>query len=255
MKVEIIEKGEDWIKLKVKGINYSLANAIRRSSYEIYMPAIDELEIHANDSILYDEILANRLGLIPLKPNREINIKEKCGCKGKGCRKCTLKIKLEAKGPGMVYAGQISGEAKPLFKDIPIVWLEQGQELKLIATITMGKALQHSKYQAGLLTYSPSFMLLDFNKEFIENNERIKEILKKFSLELKKGMELNEKQYEILDWIKENYPETKIKLEISEKDFIFYIETYSYLTPKEIFIKSLDSLYENLSGVSKKLKL
>lgn len=254
MKCKIIDKGKDWIKIKVSGINYTLANAIRRSSYEIDIPAIDEIEVYKNDSVLYDEILANRLGLIPLVPSRNIKRKDECDCKGKGCKNCTLKIKLEAKGKGMVYSNQLQGESEALFKDMPIVWLEEDQEIKLIANVTLGKAIDHAKYQAGLVIYNPCYYLVDFDKNFILNNDEIKKIIEKFNINLEKGVEINEKQYEILDWIKENYNESKIKLKISEEDFLFYIETYSYLNPLEIFIKSLEALEENLNNLKKILK-
>ncbi|MEM4647933.1 MAG: DNA-directed RNA polymerase subunit D [Candidatus Pacearchaeota archaeon] len=254
MDLKIIDKGEDWIKIKVSGINYTLANAIRRSSYEIDIPAIDEIEVHKNDSVLYDEILANRLGLIPLIPSRDLKRKEECSCKGKGCKSCTLKLKLEAKGKGMVYSDKLVGEAEALFKDIPIVWLEEDQEIKIIADVTLGKAIDHAKYQAGLVIFNPCYYLSNFDEKFIENNEKIKNIIEKFKIPLKKGVEIDEKQFEILDWIRENYKESKIKLEISDKDFIFYIETYSYLKPIEIFIKSLEALEENLNKLNKILK-
>jgi DNA-directed RNA polymerase subunit D len=253
MKIEILERGEDWIKIKVSGIDYTLANSIRRSSYEVYIPAIDELEFYVNDSVLYDEILAHRLGLVPLLPNREINIREECDCEGKGCKKCMLKIKLEAKGKGMVYSKDIEGEAKALF-NMPIVWLEEGQELKLVGYIKMGNAIEHAKYQAGLVMFNPVFRLLDFSKDFFEENKKAKEILEKFNIRLEKNTEINEKQYEILDWIKEKYPESKIKIEISETDFIFYIETYSYLKPEEIFVKSIEALDKNLAQLAKEIK-
>ena len=253
MKVEILEKGKDWIKIKIKDIDFTLANAIRRSSYEICIPAIDEVEFFVNDSVLYDEILAHRLGLIPLIPNREINIREECECKGKGCKKCMLKVKLEGKGKKMIYSKDIEGEAKALF-NMPIVWLEEGQELKCVGYVKMGNALEHSKYQAGLVVFNPIFKLVDFNKSFFEENEESKKIIEKFKINLEKNTEINEKQYEILDWIKEKYPESKIKIEISEKDFIFYIETYSYLKPEEIFVKSLESLNQNLAKLAKEIK-
>ncbi|MEM2932802.1 MAG: DNA-directed RNA polymerase subunit D [Candidatus Pacearchaeota archaeon] len=256
MKIEMLESNKERLKIKIRGINYTLANAIRRSSFELLMPAVDELEIQENDSVLYDEILANRLALIPLVPNRKINLREECSCKGKGCSKCMLKVKLDVegkKGGTMIYASSIKGEAKPLFEEMPVVWLEEGQKIKLVANIKLGKALEHAKFQAGLLTYYPCPILKNFNAKAFEKEE-LKQILAKFNITLKKDLELDEKQYEIFDYIKEKFPETKLELELSETDFIFEIETFSYLSPKEIFIGSLEALDKNLAEFAKKVK-
>ena len=51
----------------ISDLNISLANAIRRSVNEIPILAIDEVDIYKNDSALYDEIVAQRLGLTVLK--------------------------------------------------------------------------------------------------------------------------------------------------------------------------------------------
>ncbi len=256
MEVEVIRSTKEKLRLRINGINYTVANAIRRSSFEILMPAVDEIEVYANDSVLYDEIIANRLCLIPLVPNREINVREECTCKGKGCNKCSLKIKLEAvgkKGGVMVYSSEIKGEAKPLFADIPIVWLEEGQQLKLVGTVTLGKALEHAKYQAGLIVYNPVFILKNFNRAAF-NNEEIKKIIEKFNIKLEKNIELDEKQYEILSYIQEKFPDTKLELSLSETDFVFDVETFSYLTPKEIFIKSIEALDKNLEELARSIK-
>ena len=50
--------------------NESLANAVRRSLSEVAILAVDEVEIFKNDSALYDEVLAHRIGLIPLKTDK-----------------------------------------------------------------------------------------------------------------------------------------------------------------------------------------
>ena len=60
----------------------SLANAIRRSVNEVPILAIDEVDIYKNDSALYDQILAHRFGLIPLKnqklaEGKSVNLKLK----------------------------------------------------------------------------------------------------------------------------------------------------------------------------------
>ena len=57
--------------------NEPLANAIRRSVSEVPTLAIDEVEIFKNDSALYDEVLAHRFGLVPLKMEKSMNSKTK----------------------------------------------------------------------------------------------------------------------------------------------------------------------------------
>jgi DNA-directed RNA polymerase subunit D len=64
--MEKIQKSKDKIIFKTD-MNIPLANAIRRSANEIPILAINEVDIYKNDSVLYDEFLAHRIGLIPLK--------------------------------------------------------------------------------------------------------------------------------------------------------------------------------------------
>ena len=80
--------------------NESLANAIRRSIDEVQVLAIDEVEIFKNDSALYDELLAHRLGLVPLKTEKGMSEKTK------------IEFKLSKLGPCSVYSGDIDGNAE-----------------------------------------------------------------------------------------------------------------------------------------------
>ena len=63
--MKIIQKQEDKIAF-VEEVDESLANSIRRSALEIPILAIDDVEFRKNDSVLYDEVMALRLGLIAL---------------------------------------------------------------------------------------------------------------------------------------------------------------------------------------------
>jgi DNA-directed RNA polymerase alpha subunit len=64
--MQLVEKTPEKIVLRGE-ISESLANTIRRSLAEVPTLAVDEVEIFKNDSALYDEVLAHRIGLIPLK--------------------------------------------------------------------------------------------------------------------------------------------------------------------------------------------
>ena len=64
--IKIISKDKEKLAFKTD-MNETLANAIRRSVFEIPMLSIEEVEFMKNDSALYDEVIAHRLGLLPLK--------------------------------------------------------------------------------------------------------------------------------------------------------------------------------------------
>ena len=151
--------------IKIKNINdekitfatdmpISLANAIRRSINYIPILAIDELEISKNDSAVYDEILAHRVGLVPLK-NEELKFSDECDCKGKGCGKCTIKLKLKAKGPKIVHSSELSPKTNSIL-DIPITILDKNQELEFVAIARMGRGKEHAKHSPGILYYKYS---------------------------------------------------------------------------------------------------
>ena len=86
--MEFTQKSDDRIILRIDA-NETLANAIRRSVSEIPTLAIDEVEIYKNDSALYDEILAHRLGLVPLKTEKGMNSKTKIDLKLTKAGPCT----------------------------------------------------------------------------------------------------------------------------------------------------------------------
>ena len=68
MSFNIISQNEEKVSVKLKGIPLQYANALRRiclNGVPIY--AIETLDILSNTSILADEGIAHRLGLIPLK--------------------------------------------------------------------------------------------------------------------------------------------------------------------------------------------
>src|SRR3972149_1595116 len=106
MKVEILKQSENEVMFIVEGIGPALANAIRRAAmFEVPTLAIEDVYFNQNSSVLYDEIVAHRLGLIPLKTDlKSYNLPAECTCKGKLCAKCSVKGVLKAKGPVTVYA-------------------------------------------------------------------------------------------------------------------------------------------------------
>jgi len=159
MEVTLIEKNNDEIRFKVSGITPGMAVMIRRVIIsEIPTMAIEWVDFYKNDSVLPDEIIAHRLGLIPLTFDKNFHtLPEKCECGGKGCPKCQVKLYLYKKGPGYVYSGDLkSSDEKviPLYDRIPITYLNEDEEIELEAIAQLGLGKEHAKWQAGNCGYS-----------------------------------------------------------------------------------------------------
>jgi len=160
MKIKLINRDEKKgkISFEISGINAAYANTLRRLFMtEVPVLAIEDVDFRKNDSGLYDEIVAHRLGLIPFKTDlKSYNLPSECKCKGEGCARCQLKMTLKAKGPCMVYASDIKTKdpkVKPVLAKMPVVKLLDNQELELEMTATMGLGKTHAKWSPCLAYY------------------------------------------------------------------------------------------------------
>tara|TARA_Y100000034_G_scaffold100528_1_gene123989 strand:+ start:357 stop:1019 length:663 start_codon:yes stop_codon:yes gene_type:complete len=197
-----------------------LANAIRRSVLEVPIMAIDEVEIVKNDSALYDEILAHRIGLIPIKTDAN---KE-------------LKLKLQVKGPKMV----ISGDFKPSTgaeDKLPIVLLDKDQEVEVVGEARLGKGVDHIKHSPGLMYYRHGLdrELLDYLH--IDENGKTS-----YDEEEMKNKGLSEERI------------SKIKAAKDTLELEFGIESWGQIEVKDIFTKAVDALSDNLKALDKAVK-
>ncbi len=93
MKVRVLEETPQRIRVLIEDAPLAFVNALRRAAYTMVpVMAIDYVEIIDNNTVLYDEIIAHRLGLIPLdsrealkKYVRPEEFREKCFEKRRVC--------------------------------------------------------------------------------------------------------------------------------------------------------------------------
>ena len=80
MEVRVVEKTDLNARLIIEGADTPFMNALRRIMLtEVPSMAIDEVVFIENSSMLHDEILAHRLGLIPLKTDLDTyNLPDEC---------------------------------------------------------------------------------------------------------------------------------------------------------------------------------
>lgn len=156
MEVRVIDKTDVTARLIIKGVDVPFMNALRRIMLaEVPSMAIDEIVVLENSSMLHDEILAHRLGLVPLKTDLDTyNLPEECPCKSEfGCNLCrvTLTLDVEAKDSARtVYSSDLipnNPDIAPVSNKIPIVKLAPNQRIRLEAYARLGKGKEHAKWQ------------------------------------------------------------------------------------------------------------
>ncbi len=234
--MELINKNNHKISF-IASMNISLANAIRRTVVEIPVLAIRECDFYKNDSALYDEMIAQRLGLVPLK-NQKLK-------KGE-----IIELKMKAKGAeGGIYV--MSGELGDMvvFPDMPIVYLDKGQSIEIVARVGMGDGQEHAKFIPGLFYYK-NLSKIKINKEgesLIELSKIYPEIFEFKDKLMVKDASKCELDTEDL----KNYPGVEITF---DNKLVFDIETWGQMSTTDIFLESCKTLKSNLSEVSKLLK-
>ena len=156
LSVDILEKTDERITIKFNNVPRQYVNALRRISIsEVPTLAIDDVVILENSSVMHDEAIAHRLGLIPLKtePDRFV-MPHDCDCKSTlGCSKSRVLLVLDSEAnekSKVATSGELLSEdelVKPVSKDIPIVVLAPTQKLKFEAYARLGVGRDHSKWQ------------------------------------------------------------------------------------------------------------
>ena len=171
--LDVISKDSQKIAIKLKGIPLQYANALRRVCLNgVPVFAIDTVDIIENTSVLPDEGLAHRLGLIPLKTDLgRFNEPSKCDCQSEsGCSNCKILLFLdsdESQVTRTVLSSELVSEddtVKPVSNEIPIVQLAPGQKIKIECYARLGRGTEHAKWNSSNIS-----TLTDTNKD----NEKI----------------------------------------------------------------------------------
>ncbi|MCS7144536.1 MAG: DNA-directed RNA polymerase subunit D [Archaeoglobaceae archaeon] len=151
-KIEIVSEKENKIIFKLLDASPALANSIRRTMKSLVpVLAIDYVDFYTNSSNYYDEMIAHRLSMLPIKTDlNRFNMREQCSCEGVGCPNCQISFRLNVEGPKVVYAKDFISDDPNVhfaFEDIPVIELFNGQQLMIEAVARLGIGKEHSKFQ------------------------------------------------------------------------------------------------------------
>ena len=156
--LEILSKDDQKISVKLKGVSLQYANALRRVCLNgVPVFAIDTVDIVANSSVLPDEGLAHRLGLIPLKTDlkglHDIADFQSENESEFSDYRVMLLLDAEASSETITVMSESltsdDDQVMPISGNIPIVKLAPGQKIKVECYARLGRGTQHAKWNSA----------------------------------------------------------------------------------------------------------
>jgi DNA-directed RNA polymerase subunit D len=181
LKTKVVSLDEETIRFLVEGVDVAFANSLRRTMVaEVPMMAVEDIFYFDNSSLVPDEVLAHRVGLVPLKTNLESYVlPEECDCEAElGCPKCRAVLTMDVEAGDdtvTVYSGDLIPEDQsiaPVSKRIPLAKLAPGQAIKFEAYAQLGQGKAHAKWSPVSMCVYQNVALVE-----VEDEAAVKECL------------------------------------------------------------------------------
>ncbi|CAG8596782.1 1942_t:CDS:10 [Acaulospora morrowiae] len=257
--IKIDELTSERVKFILTNTDLSMANALRRIMIsEVATIAIDIVEFELNTSVLADEFIAHRLGLIPLDSTEAEKIKysRECSCQG-ACKECSVELNLHVRcteedtTKDVTSRDLVSNDPRftpiqdgPKDPGILIAKLRKGQEIKVKCIAKKGVAKEHAKWSpcaAVAFEYDP-FNKLRHVHYWIEEDEKkewpaSKNAEKDFPPGEDEGKYIFNNKLTLFDFT------------AKPNRFYFEVETIGSMKPEDIVMNAFKKLLEKISSV------
>ncbi|KAG9316566.1 DNA-directed RNA polymerase II, subunit 3 [Chiua virens] len=275
--VRIRDLKKDRVNFVLENVDLAFANSIRRVVIaDIPTVAIDMVEIHSNTTVLPDEFIAHRLGMIPLNSancDEAMRYTRDCTCLA-GCRYCAIELRLDVvcndnrtlevtsnhleaveftsnAGPsenitdgeeltkrGEAF-GHPVGKNDPSVPPVLICKIRKGQELRVRCVAKKGIAKEHAKWSpcsAIAFEYDP-YNKLRHTTYWFEADQRA--------------------EWPLGENAKEEEPprdDEAFDFNAKPRKFYFEVETDGSLNPQEVIMRGLAELQTKLANLILGLK-
>jgi DNA-directed RNA polymerase subunit D len=242
--VQFVDRDDREARFVVRPITPAFANGIRRAMIaDVPTFSIDTVRFIENSSVMFDEQIGLRLGLVPLTtPLEDFEVGD------------TVTVSLDVEGPDTAYSGDIvSSDAmvEPADENIPIIDLKEGQRLETEADAVLDTGREHAKHQGGVAVgyrHLQRVEVVGDRPEFAEDDSNILRGVIEDDGDLVPT--------EVFDNdLTNRYPGKELDVQDVADAFVFHVETDGSVSVDELVEAAVDSLQVRATELGEAVQL
>ena len=241
--VEFLDRGDRETRFVVRGVTPALANGIRRAILaDVPTLSIDSVRFVENSSVMFDEVVALRLGLVPLTTPDDYEPGE------------TVTLSLDVEGPGTAYSGDFVSsdeQVQPADENVPIIELKEDQRLELEADAVLGSGRDHAKHQGGVAVgyrHLQRVNVVGDRDEYADDEPEIARGVVEDDGELVPTAEFGND-------LRNRYPDSEVELADVENAFVFHVESDGSLPVEDLVLRAVATLYDRADQLEEAVAL
>ncbi len=242
--VEFIDRNERSARFLVRGATPAFANGLRRAMLaDVPSLAIDTIRVIENSSVMFNEQIALRLGLIPLtSPPDEFDEDD------------VITLAIDVEGPGVARSGDLVSSdnlVQPADTNIPIIDLKENQRLEVEADAVLDRGRTHAKHQAGVAIgyrHLQRVTVLDDRGEFDDEEPHVLRGVIEADGELIPSESFDHD-------LTNRYPGKELHVEDVPDAFVFHVETDGSMSVEELVEHGAISLRDRADELHEAIQL
>lgn len=242
--VEFVERDDREARFLVRGITPAFANGIRRAMVaDVPTFSIDTVRVIENSSVMFDEQIGLRLGLVPLTTDlNDFEVGDEV----------TLSIDVE--GPETAYSGDMvtsDDYVQPADANIPIIDLKDGQRLEVEADAVVDRGREHAKHQGGVAVGYRHLQQVEVVGDTGEFEDEEPQILRGVIEEDGELVLTDEFDNDLTN----RYPGKEVVVSDVENAFVFHVETDGSFTVDELTLRAVETIRDRADELREAVQL
>ena len=252
--VTFIDRGDRTVRFLVRGVTPAFANGVRRAILaDVPTLSIDSVRVIENSSVMFDEQIALRLGLVPLSTPDDYRPDE------------AVTLAIDVEGPATAYSGDLvstDDQVQPADENVPIIDLKEGQRLELEADARLGVGKDHAKHQGGVAVGYRHLQRVEVVGETGEFEDEEARILRGVIEE--GAADHAEDDVEDGDLVpadafdndlSQRYPGKEVEVEDVPNAFVFSVESDGSVPVEDLVVKAVGTLHARADELEEAVQL